>query len=359
MTSAQGEDRSDFEQVLPPVDRNGKLLDFIWFKATEATNWKSKTYARNIALAKQHRVPFGSYHFLHPSLDVDLQVASFLAFVSENGGLEPGAMLACDSEISSGVNGRPMLRSDRSDLLLRDPITSEARIRPGVDYPHRLLSHSTPAQLAADLVDSATREFMQRLQLGVGLALGGDECQECVYTFLDMAHQLPSCTEYPLWIAFFSGSAPGSVTPWKDWTQWQYAGGGGNGGSDQDAFNGTTEQFNSWRLAKVRKQPPPPPQPSGNVTLSVTVPELALGAVDRPGNVEFVHRLQWALSGLASVGIPQAVGLKADGVFGPKTQLAVTGMQVFAKLARDISSASGKVGENEWKFLFAGIRGNA
>jgi len=92
--SAQGEDRSDFQSVMDPVDRNGRKLDFILFKATEGLTWTSKTYKANIARAKAQGVPYGSYHFFHPSLAVEPQVALFMSFVAENGGLNPGAMLA-------------------------------------------------------------------------------------------------------------------------------------------------------------------------------------------------------------------------------------------------------------------------
>jgi Glycosyl hydrolases family 25/Putative peptidoglycan binding domain len=352
--SAQGEDRSNWQAVLPPVDRNGKLLDFIWFKASEGPALVDKNYAANVALAKQHGVPFGSYHYLHPSLSIPEQIALFMATVAEQGGLEPGAMLAVDSEISSGANGKLMLYRNRSELLECDPHTGEASIKRGVTYPHHLLTRGTPTRLAAGLVDLATREFLIGVRTAVEVALGGDYCQELVYTFLNMASQLTSCTDFPLWIADFTNAAPTSVHPWSEWTIWQYAGGGGNGGSDQDGFNGTAEAFNAWRLSKIPQKPPPPPLVTG-VSLTVSLPELSEGSVDVPGQVDFVHRVQWLLAGLAKVAnIPQAVGLSDDGIYGPKTAAAVAGMQAFAKL-----TPSGKVGEDEWKFLYAGIRGNA
>src|SRR4051794_13885691 len=107
--SAQGEDRSDFQSVMEPVDRNGKKLDFIFFKATESVTWTSRTYRENVARAKAAGVPYGSYHFFHPSVAVEPQVALFMSFVAENGGLHPGAMLACDSEIQSGVREQARL----------------------------------------------------------------------------------------------------------------------------------------------------------------------------------------------------------------------------------------------------------
>jgi hypothetical protein len=360
VSSAQGEDRSDFQAVLPPVDRDGKKLDFIFFKATEGTSWVSQTYAENVALAKQHGVPFGSYHFLHPSLDVQAQIALFMSTVAAHGGLESGAILAVDSEITMGVNGEVMVLSDRSDILLRpDPASNRARIRPGVEYPHNWPFASVPAKFDVALVNSATQQFISGVRTAVEVALGGDHCQELVYTFEAMLPQLSSCTEFPLWIAYFSSSAPPSVHPWADWTIWQYAGGGGNGGSDQDGFNGDVTAFSTWRLAKM-PAPAPPPPPLTTSTFSITMPNLKLGSIDVAGSPTFVHRLQWLLAGLSTVAdLPSASGLKADGSYGPATQTAVKDMQVFAKLSPDLTSASGEVGSAEWKFLVSAVYGTA
>lgn len=364
MSSAQGEDRSDFQAVLPPVDRNGRKLDFIFFKATEGVSWVSQTYARNVALAKQSGVPFGSYHFFHPSLDVAQQIALFMATVAEHGGLIPGAMLAADSEITAGANGELLLQSDRSHLLTRDAQSGVASIRPGVDYPHHLLSRSTPKALDASLVGSTTHEFLRGVRTAVEVALGGDYCQEVVYTYENMLPQLAGCTDFDLWIAYYNNSAPPSVAPFRSWVIWQYAGGGGNGGSDQNGANGDVAWFEAWRTAKMPKPgPTPSPAPSpppGHVTFSVTMPVLKVGMADHPGTVDYVHRLQWELAGLSAIAaLPECVGLVADGNFGPKTELAVKRVQVFANLAKDMSSASGQCGAAEWQFVFAGTRGNA
>lgn len=352
MTNAQGEDRSDYQPILPPVDQHGRKLDFVWYKATEGIAWTSKVYAQNIALAKEHGVPFGSYHFLHPSLDVAEQVTLFMNFVDEHGGLEPGAMLAVDSEIASGAESELTLFSDRSRILQRSAGGKvSVNMADRSYYPHRIMI-GTPSKLSGSQVDLATLGFIRGVRSEVIKRLGGDYCQELVYSFLAMLTQLSSVTDYPLWIAYFDSNSPTSVFPWHNWMQWQFAGGGGTGGSDQDEFAGSVEQFNAWRLSKM------PPTDGPSSTFSVTLPNLALGAEDEPGRVEFVRRLQWLLAGVgAANNLPWATGLAPTGVFDAQTQLAVRSIQEFAKLAANSSVASGNVGMPEWRFLLNGVRG--
>ena len=353
MSNAQGEDRSDYQPVLPPVDRNGRKLDFVWYKATEGTGWTSAVYAQNIALAKEHGVPFGSYHFLHPSLDVERQVSLFMNFVGEHGGIEPGAMFAADSEIASGADGDLVLFSDRSRLLQRIGDGKVAvNMAARAHYPHRLMS-GTPSKISGSQVDLATLAFLRGVRARVVSWLGGDYCQELVYSFLDMLPQLSSCVDYPLWAAYFAPSAPLSVRPWHDWALWQFAGGGGNGGSDQDAYCGDAAAFNAWRLSKI----PTGPKMS---TFPVSLPELALGSEDHAGQVEYVRRLQWLLAGVGEANnLAWARGLVATGVFDAQTELAVRSVQEFAKLATNSSVATGTVGIAEWRFLLNGVRGRA
>ncbi|HEV2172904.1 MAG TPA: GH25 family lysozyme [Nitrospira sp.] len=346
--SAQGEDRSNFQPVVPPVDRNGKKLDFVIYKATEGTNFVDPTYRANIAMAKAHGVPFGSYHFLHPSLDIPTQITLFMATVAENGGLEPGAMLFADSEISAGANGRLMLSRDRSELLVREPESGKAHIRDGVDYPHHMLAHGSPTTLAASLVDLHTRQFIIGVRTAVEVALGGDYCQEGVYSFLNMLHQLPSCTDFPLWAAYFSSTAPPSVNPWTNWAIWQYAGGGGNGGSDQDGFNGGVAQFESWRTAKMTAS-----VPQWEVSMLNALPMIGKGAQDAPGKVFFVSRAQALAKVIGTVNsLPAAASLVVDGNFDTKTEVAIRAVQTHAGFAaKDID---GIVGPMTWGVLVTG-----
>jgi hypothetical protein len=59
------------------------------------------------------------------------------------------------------------------------------------------------------------------------------------------------------------------VSPWKTWHAWQYESGGGPGGGDRDAFNGTHDEMLAY-FAGFRTTPPPPPPP-GKATQPSTV----------------------------------------------------------------------------------------
>lgn len=353
--SAQGEDRSNFQAVMPPLDRTGKKLDFVVFKATEAIGFVDQNYASNIALAKQAGVPFGSYHFFHPSLNVDAQVAFFMATVVSQGGLVPGTILACDSEISSGVNGRLTLHSDRSALLKRHPVTNHASIRAGVNYPHHMLAHGSPTNLSASLVDLNTHRFISEVRTAVEVALGSDVCQEMVYTFLSMAHQLPSCTDFPLWLAFFNNTAPPNAGPWQDWTIWQYAGGGGRGGSDQDAYNGDATAFNAWRNSKIGTHQTNGPAPGWETKMLNTIPMIGKGAKDHAGVVYWVTRAQALAHAIGTVNnLPHAKALAVNGTFDDATVAAIKDVQTFFGLTgKDVD---GIVGPTTWSLLVTGSR---
>lgn len=353
--SAQGEDRSNFQAVMPPLDRTGKKLDFVIFKATEGIGFVDRNYASNIALAKQAGVPFGSYHFFHPSLNVEAQVAFFMATVASQGGLVPGTILACDSEIASGVSNRLTMFRDNSELLQRHPETGHVNIRDGVDYPHHMLAHGTPTHLAASLVDLSTHRFLSEVRTAVEVALGADACQEMVYTFLDMAHQLPSCTDFPLWLAFFNNTAPPNSGPWSHWTIWQYAGGGGRGGSDQDGFNGTVSEFNAWRNSKTGTHTNPGPAQPWELKMLNELPMIGKGAKDRPGRVFYVSRAQALARVIGKVNaIPSASSLATDGNFDEATAVAIADVQRhFGLTGKDVD---GIVGPITWSLLVTGSR---
>jgi GH25 family lysozyme M1 (1,4-beta-N-acetylmuramidase) len=67
-----------------------------------------------------------------------------------------------------------------------------------------------------------------------------------VYTSLSVASVLGACTEFELWIAHPALDAPPSVAPWKNWRFWQWGFGGGPGGGDRDAYNGTLAELTEW-----------------------------------------------------------------------------------------------------------------
>lgn len=330
--SAQGEDRSNFQAVGPWRD-----LDFGWCKATEGVSFIDPTFAPNWANLKAQAGYRGAYHFFHPGIDPLAQAEHFMGIVIRQG-LEPGDMLAIDAEIAAGADGTQLLAPAayrRSDLLYADA-QGRARIHPRVSYPHRFLRPSMPRKITAALVGSTALQFLLDVQFIASSHVGGDYCPIFCYSFVSFLPQLASCTRYPLWVASFASSAPQSVAPWGKWTQWQYAGGGGQLGSDQDAFNGTRADMDTWMSAYQpgRKPPPQPPAPNWTEQLVQALPQLSKNATGN--DVKTVQALL----------IARGHAVKIDGIFGAGTDAAVREFQLSAGLKKD-----GIVGKLTWTKL--------
>lgn len=263
VSSAQGIDVSSFQPVL--TSTFGKK--FIFCKATEGLSWHDPTFAANWKFlgeqVKAGHIAFrGAYHFFHPSLDPVAQAAFFLTVVKAQG-LQAGDVLMDDMEILSGAKNQLELVSDRSNLLLRGR-NSEAIVRAAAaaDYP----SHAQGAPLGAmtaTAVDAANKHFLDAVAAGGRLATGGHALHTVCYTDLSVGSQLPSSVSYPLFIAYYESHAPASVHPWSSWVFWQFAGGGGPTGADQDAFNGDEAALAKWAgtPTPVPPSPVPPPAP--------------------------------------------------------------------------------------------------
>lgn len=227
--SAQGEDRSSFQQIQPWTANS-----FGFAKATEATDWKDPTFAANWAALRDEGKPRGAYHFFHPQLDPQAQAQFFMSVVQENG-LEPGDMLVVDSEVTAGADGT---------VQFSDPNGMQ---RSNVPLVGTLAS--------TDLVGSGTLAFLEAVE--VIIQEHPEHHPRFVYTNLSVGALLDSCSHFHLWIAYPSGTAPASVRPWSHWTFWQWGFGGGPGGGDRDAYNGTAEELNAW-ISSLKSPPSSP-----------------------------------------------------------------------------------------------------
>lgn len=333
--SAQGEDRSNFQATGP-----WKNLDFGWCKATEGLTFTDKTFTANWANLKTQVGYRGAYHFFHPGLDATAQAEFFMGTVITRG-LEAGDSLAIDAEIAAGLDGSQVLPYPaylRSHLLRHDD-DGRARINPGArgDVPGRLFRRSLPRKINAALVGSGARRFLDVIAAIAHNHLGGDYCPVYCYTFTGFLSQLATCTPYLLWQADFKNTAPSSSGPWKTWTQWQYAGGGGQFGADQDAFNGTRADMDTFMRAYqpgAKPQPKPQPAPNWTETLMNQLPVLQSGAAGQD-----VRTVQ---------GLLRARGhnITIDGVFGTATKAAVITLQSGKGLTAD-----GIVGPATWPVL--------
>jgi GH25 family lysozyme M1 (1,4-beta-N-acetylmuramidase) len=281
VSSAQGIDVSSWQPVLQSVAG----LDFVFVKATEGTSWVDPNFAANWEFLAGQPVVRGAYHFFHPSQPADRQAALFMSVVAGHG-LRRGDMLAGDFEVAEGT-------------------------RPG-----------RPA-----------RQFLDDVTAAAEAITGARHCPVLCYSYLDFLQNLGPCTSYPLWLAAYSSTPPPSAAPWQDWTIWQWSGGGGPHGADQDAFNGSPSAFTAWITAYAGSQPAPP-VPDWTEKLVKELPALQQGTTG-----EDVRTLQACLYARRQV-------IQVDGVFGPQTKSILMRFQSSRGLASD-----GIAGPETWPRL--------
>jgi GH25 family lysozyme M1 (1,4-beta-N-acetylmuramidase) len=235
--SAQGEDRSSYQPIGPWTAAN----KFGFTKATEALDWTDPTFEVNWKALKDEGKFRGAYHFIHPNLDPEAQAVFFLDYVNTHGGLEPGDMLVVDSEITAGPGGLVQLG--------------------GAAGPNGTTSYMAKARVpvtgtivGASAVGDATLAFLRKVASVLGPARSRHPIG--VYTDLSIAALLTDCTYHFLWIAYPADTAPPNVLPWSNWRFWQWEFGGGPGGGDRDAYNGTLPEMTEW-ISSFKNAPPP------------------------------------------------------------------------------------------------------
>jgi GH25 family lysozyme M1 (1,4-beta-N-acetylmuramidase) len=182
--SAQGIDVSSYQSVLTTAQLKG--LSFAFAKATDGTA-TDPNFDANWKVLKSAGIHRGAYHELH-SGSAGPQADYFLSAVRAAGGIEAGDMLAVVASDYTGV-------TDADVKAWLDQVKAAARTSPVL-----------------------------------------------VYSDLSVAATLTSCTDYDLWVAWPSDTAPSSVTPWKTWRLWQWD----ETTLDRDAYNGTAQQMSAW-----------------------------------------------------------------------------------------------------------------
>jgi GH25 family lysozyme M1 (1,4-beta-N-acetylmuramidase) len=217
-SSAQGEDRSRFQ----PVSGWGTNT-FAFMKATEGLTLKDPDFNSNWANARAEGKIRGAYHFFHPGLSAVGQAAFFLETVAAQG-IAPGDFLINDVEILVGADGTESFSTEYAERRSALGLPSTV---PGT---HLLSVTAAPDPATAA---SGALVFAEACHDAFG-----SHNQYMTYTNEEVGRTLGSVARWPLWIAFPSTTAPESLGPWKTWLFWQWAFGGGQGGGDQDAFNG-------------------------------------------------------------------------------------------------------------------------
>ena len=288
MTSAQGIDRSHYQAVLTAADLDG--LDFCFAKATDGLGDADPTFAANWAVIKAAGKIRGAYHEQQPGDPVG-QAAHFLAAVQAQG-LVPGDLLAVSVS----------------------------------DYK---------------VTDAEARAFLDAIAAGTA----GRNPVLC-YADLSVGRTLPSCTAYPLWIAWPSRDAPASVSPWDSWHLWQYR----LTGQDLDAFNGSADEMRAWIASFAGPPPTPPHPPTEHVEVPVKLAVLKQGttgqAVRNWQAMLVAHGYGYLIAPDPGSSVEDKSGV--DGQFGPRTASATAAFRADRKLP-----ASETVGKAEWEAALA------
>lgn len=168
-------------------------IKFAFVKATDGANGVDPMFYRNWNALMSVGLPFGCYHFLRASDDIDRQITNFSAQLGLSDRLKAPLPPVLDAELSGVTNLQvaTFLNTFPGSILYTDPSMLELWLAPGV------LSALLPL-------------------------------------------------DRPLWIAEYGTPGPPRFSPWSDWTFWQYSTGRVPGIStlvDLDWFNGTEEDL--------------------------------------------------------------------------------------------------------------------
>lgn len=181
-------------------------IDFAAMKATEATDYLDKQFARNWETTKEMGVRRFAYHFLRPSLEANEPSAQARFFVERVRavGLEHGDNFMADVEVTDGFD--PQTVSFFAWTFCREV----QRIAPG----HRVVVYTFPAFAEAGNCAMLRERF--------------------------------------LWVANWNVPLPEVPPPWGDsepsetgWKLWQDAAGQGTS-PDLDVFNGTRKDLDEF-----------------------------------------------------------------------------------------------------------------
>ena len=235
--SAQGIDVSHYQDRLTAAAL--KPYSFAFTKATDGPEILDPNFYVNWALMKAVGIHRGAYAELWSGSPIE-QADRFLDVVHA-GGLEPGDMLAVVASDYQGVT------------------------------------------------DAEVKAFCDHVKAAA------PRCIVLVYSDLSLLPALPSCTGYPLWIAWPSSRAPRSVIPWRSWHLWQW----NETNLDKNAFNGTVAELDAW-ISSIAY--PTPPKPPADWTFG---PPQRLQAI--AGHITV--RLTWELPGWRSGGSRRVPGV--------------------------------------------------
>ncbi len=218
-------DVSKWQGTLDPARMKASGVDGVMLRASYATSTGSRPDEKAdefAAMLTAAGIPFGWYHYFHPSRPATEQFAVFKSVVERHG---YKLRLALDLEEQEGLNAITAARAYEFLSLMRPafPIEGKHLVYTSLGYWR-------------DSLDSP--------------AWGA---------------------EFDLWIAAWTTAAtPVVPKPWTTWTLWQYTSDGdgkghgvGSARLDLNRFNGDRAAFGHW-LAQAATPPPPPVEPLAN-----------------------------------------------------------------------------------------------
>lgn len=275
-SNLDGIDVSHYEGSIDYAKVKASGIQVVYIKATEGTSFKDPTLDRNYNNAKANGLKVGFYHFFRARDEENAkQQASF--FVDAIKEMDYDCKLALDLETTQN------------------------------------LDKSTLSNLAKIFLDEVTR-------------LTGKEVVVYTYTYFARSNITGVLGNYPLWIAHYGVSTPGSNPIWDSWIGFQYSDTGSISGisGDVDLDEFTREIF----LDGTNPNPVPENKPEQSSTITtVRAVQAALNArygfdigVDNIAGRETFTALYKAVQiELKRLG----KNLKVDGIPGPLTFGAV------------------------------------
>ncbi|MDP4089554.1 MAG: GH25 family lysozyme [Bacillota bacterium] len=191
-SNLEGIDVSHYDGTIDYSRVKGSGIQVVYIKATEGTGFSDPYLSQNYENAKANGLKVGFYHYFRPNNDANArQQAQF--FVNNIKGMEYDCRLALDLENAQSLD--------------KDTLSNLAKV------------------------------FLDEVK-----SLTGSDVVVYTYTYFAKTNITPVLREYPLWIAHYGVSTPGSNPIWDNWIGFQYSDTGSvdgvSGKVDMDEFTG-------------------------------------------------------------------------------------------------------------------------
>ncbi|MZP29802.1 N-acetylmuramoyl-L-alanine amidase [Heliobacterium undosum] len=200
-----GIDVSSYQQQVDWAEVSASGVAFAYIKATEGQRTQDSMFQTHVTNARAAGIPVGAYHYAHPEYNTAADEANnFLA----------------------------ALNSVTTDLA------------PVLDLESPPQKNSA---LSGDYLADWARTFINLIAEATGKRV-------LLYTgkwYFDM-YQISGLSDIPLWLSYYSSSAPPDFAGWTQWTMWQYTDSGAVNG-----ISGNVDMNAAVSLDALRGNPTP------------------------------------------------------------------------------------------------------